>query len=424
MSGAAPEAADPTVVTDLDRRFMAAAIRLARRNLGATGPNPSVGAICVAWTPEGPVVVGRGVTAPDGRPHAEPQALAQAGDRARGSTLYVTLEPCSHWGKAPPCADAVVAAGVARVVVAMDDPDPRVSGAGYDKLRKAGITVVRGVLTDEARDGLAGFLSRVERSRPRVLLKLAVSADGHVGRVGVANLPITGPAARARAQLMRMEADAIAVGIGTATIDDPELTVRLAGLEHRSPMRVVFDAALALSPTSRLVRSARTVPTLVVTSDEIHPTLGVELTALGVRILPVAARDGRIDLAAALRALAGEGVNTLMLEGGAALAEAFLATDLVDRIALFRSPAPLAAAPEGAAARGEGTAAAPAAPDGARSAPPAPVPAPPTPARPVPAPPSLAPLLDPAAACFRRTARETCGPDLLEIWDRLPTRPT
>ena len=405
MSGAAPEADDPTVVTDLDRRFMAAAIRLARRNLGATGPNPSVGAICVAASPEGPVVVGRGVTAQGGRPHAEPQALAQAGDRARGSTLYVTLEPCSHWGKSPPCADAVIAAGVARVVVAMDDPDPRVSGAGYDKLRAAGITVVRGVLTEEARDGLAGFLSRVERGRPYVLLKLAVSADGHVGRVGVANLPITGPAARARAQLMRLEADAIAVGIGTAVVDDPELTVRLTGLEQCSPRRVVFDAALALSPTSRLVAGARKVPTLVVTADDTHPTLGVELTALGVRVLPVAGRDGRIDLAAALRALAAEGVNTLMLEGGAALAEAFLAADLVDRIALFRSPAPLAAAepPAGDTARG----------DGSRAS-----------ATPVPAPPSLARHLAPAAARFHLTEREHHGPDLLEIWDALPTRPT
>lgn len=414
MSGAAPaEAVDPTVATDLDRRFMAAAIRLARRNLGATGPNPSVGAICVATTEDGPVVVGRGVTAPGGRPHAEPQALAQAGCRARGSTLYVTLEPCSHWGKSPPCADAIIAAGVARVVVALDDPDPRVSGAGYDKLRAAGIVVVRGVSAAEARDGLAGFLSRVERKRPRVLLKLAVSADGHVGRRGVANFPITGPAARARAQLMRVEADAIAVGIGTATIDDPALTVRLEGLERRSPIRVVFDARLALSPTSRLVGGAREVPTLVVTAEDVHPTLGVELTALGVRILPVAGRDGRIDLAAALRALASEGVNTLMLEGGAALAEAFLATDLVDRLALFRSPAPLAAAPEDGAAPGEG------------SAPSTdPLPARPEPARAVPAPPSLARLLAPGAAGFRLTARECCGPDLLEIWDRVPTRPT
>lgn len=402
MSGRASEVADPTVATDLDRRFMAAAIRLARRNLGATGPNPSVGAICVATTPDGPVVVGRGVTAPGGRPHAEPQALAEAGCRARGSTLYVTLEPCSHWGKAPPCADAVVAAGVARVVVAMDDPDPRVSGAGYDKLRAAGITVVRGVGTEEARDGLAGFLSRVERGRPFVLLKLAVSADGHVGREGVANLPVTGPAARARAQLMRVEADAIAVGIGTAVVDDPALTVRLDGLEYRSPRRIVFDARLDLPSTSRLVTGAREVPTLVVTAEDTHPTLGVELTALGVRVLPVAGRNGRIDLAAALTALAAEDVNTLMLEGGAALAEAFLAAGLVDRIALFRSPDPLAAAPEHGAARGG---------EGAPSA------------APVPAPPSLARLLAPGDG-FRRIARETCGADLLEIWDRLPARPT
>ncbi len=374
--------AGPSAATDLDRRMMGAAIRLARRNLGLTGPNPSVGAICVVETAEGTKVVGRGVTAPGGRPHAEPQALMQAGERARGATLYVTLEPCSHHGKTPPCADAIVAAGIARVVVARDDPDPRVAGRGYEKLREAGITVVRGVEAAAAYDGLSGFLSRVTRARPEVLLKLAVSTDGMIGRRGVPNFPITGPAARARAQLMRAEADAIAVGIGTAALDDPDLTVRLEGMEHRSPIRVVFDRDARLSPESRLVRSAGTVPVRVVADVDragVRDRLRV-LAALGTTGVEVSSRpDGRLDLAAALERLAASGINTLMVEGGATLAESFLLDGLVDRIALFRSSVIVGA-------------------DG------------------VPAPPSLAGLLAPDAG-FRRVGREAWGDDVLEIWD-------
>lgn len=376
------DAAGPSAATDLDRRMMGAAIRLARRNLGLTGPNPSVGAICVVETAEGPKVVGRGVTAPGGRPHAEPQALAEAGARARGATLYVTLEPCSHHGKTPPCADAIVAAGIARVVVARDDPDPRVAGRGYAKLRDAGITVVRGVEAAAAHDGLSGFLSRVTRARPQVLLKLAVSADGMIGKQGVPNFPITGAAARARAQLMRAEADAIAVGIGTAALDDPELTVRLEGMEHRSPMRVVFDRDARLSPESRLVRSAGTVPVRVVADiqrEGVRDRLGV-LERGGV--VGTAARshpDGRLDLASALESLAATGINTLMVEGGAALAESFLEGAFVDRIALFRSSVIVGA-------------------DG------------------VPAPPALAGLLAPDGG-YRLVGRERWGGDMLEIWD-------
>ena len=382
---------DPTVVSDLDRRFMAAAVHLARRNLGATGPNPSVGAICVVETPEGPKVVGRGVTAPGGRPHAEPQALEQAGALARGSTLYVTLEPCSHWGRSPPCADAIVAAGVARVVVAVDDPDPRVSGRGYARLRDAGVTVVRGVLGEEARDGLAGFLTRVTLQRPFVLLKLAVSADGMIGRTGVANLPITGPAARARAQLMRVEADAIAIGSRTAVVDDPELTVRLPGLRAASPVRVVFDRSLALSPTSRLALGARDVPVVVVTAFGSTGDRAAALEEVGVRILRVPEAAGSLDVRATLGLLAAEGVNTLMLEGGAALARAFLEACVVDRIALFRSTTVVAE------------------PGLDGSAPP------------IPAPPALWDAIAAGTGGFRRTSHRWCGADLLEIWDAPPS---
>lgn len=360
---------------------MAAAIALGRRHLGRTGPNPSVGAICVAGTGDATRVIGRGVTAIGGRPHAEPQALAQAGAAARGATLYVTLEPCSHWGKTPPCVDAILAAGIARVVVALDDPDPRVAGAGYARLREAGVTVVRGVLADAARDGLAGFLSRNLRARPEVLLKLAVSADGAIGRKGVANFPITGAAARARAQILRAEADAIAVGATTAALDDPELTVRLPGMASASPPRFVFDRDAHLSPESRLARTARDVPVRVVVGKDADPARLAALAARGVEAIRVpTSADGRLDLEIALASLADCGFNTLMVEGGALLAESFLVAGLVDRIALFSSDVVV----------GEGR---------------------------VPAPPALATLLDPTTGAFRRRARERVGADLLEIWE-------
>ncbi|MCC8233771.1 bifunctional diaminohydroxyphosphoribosylaminopyrimidine deaminase/5-amino-6-(5-phosphoribosylamino)uracil reductase RibD [Pinisolibacter sp. MA2-2] len=322
----------------LDERFMGAAIRLARRHLGLTAPNPAVGAIVVSAGPDGPRVVGRGVTALGGRPHAEPQALAQAGAAARGATLYVTLEPCSHHGRTPPCADAIVAAGIRRVVCALDDPDPRVSGHGFARLEAAGIEVLRGVCAGEARDGLAGHLSRVTRGRPRVLLKLAVSADRRLGRRDQARLAITGPAARAVAQIMRAEADAILIGIGTARVDDPDLTVRLPGAGSLSPIRVVLDGACRLSPQSRLARTARDVPVRLIVADDAPDERRRALAALGVEIVPVPhGADGRIDLAAALAVLAGQGVTSVMVEGGAEVAAALIAADLVDDVALFTS---------------------------------------------------------------------------------------
>lgn len=320
----------------LDRRFMGAAIRLARRHLGRAAPNPSVGAIVVADGPDGPHVVGRGVTALGGRPHAEPQALAQAGDAARGATLYVTLEPCSHHGRTPPCCDAVIAAGIARVVCALGDPDPRVAGHGFARLRAAGIEVIEGVAAEEARDGLAGHLARVTRARPRVLLKLAVSADRRIGRRDTAQVSITGPAARARAQILRAEADAILVGVGTAAIDDPELTVRLPGMAAASPLRVVLDATARLPLTSRLVRSAGEVPLRLFVTEAAPAERRAALAAAGVEVVAVpAGPDGRIDLEAALARLAADGIGTVMVEGGAEVAASLVARDLVDEIALF-----------------------------------------------------------------------------------------
>lgn len=322
----------------LDSRFMGAAIRLARRHLGLTAPNPSVGAVVVAAGPDGPRVVGRGVTALGGRPHAEPQALAEAGAAARGATLYVTLEPCSHHGKTPPCCDAVIAAGIARVVVALGDPDPRVAGHGLARLRAAGLEVVEGVAADEARDGLAGHFSRVGRGRPRVLLKLAVSADRRIGRRDTPNLAITGPLARARTHVMRAEADAILIGIGTALVDDPSLTVRLPGLEPASPIRVVLDTEARLPATSRLAVTARDLPVRLLVGERAPDDRRRALAALGVEIVPLPqTREGHVDLEAALARLAADGIGTVMVEGGAEIAAALVAADLVDDVALFES---------------------------------------------------------------------------------------
>ncbi|WP_064706857.1 bifunctional diaminohydroxyphosphoribosylaminopyrimidine deaminase/5-amino-6-(5-phosphoribosylamino)uracil reductase RibD [Rhizobium bangladeshense] len=254
-------------VTGDDEDFMAAAIRLSRRHLGRTATNPSVGCLIV----RNGVVVGSAVTAPGGRPHAEPQALAEAGELARGATAYVTLEPCSHHGKTPPCAEALISYGVARVVISVTDPDPRVSGRGISMLRDAGIEVTTGVLEVEGRRSLAAYLTRQTKNRPYVTLKLAVSADGMIGRPGEGQVAITGPQARAQVQALRAETDAILVGIGTAIADDPLLTVRTPGLEAQSPIRIVLDPSLALPLTSKLVQTAREVPVIVVASEEVSP---------------------------------------------------------------------------------------------------------------------------------------------------------
>ncbi len=250
--------------TSDDVRFMEATIRLARRHKGLTGTNPSVGTIIVR---DG-VIVGRGVTALGGRPHAEPQALADAGEAARGATAYVTLEPCAHHGRTPPCAEALVRAGVARVVVAATDPDERVSGKGFAILREAGIEVVPGILSSQAADDLAGYLNRSAKKRPEVILKLALSADGYIGRKGEGQVAITGPVSRAQSHILRAQTDIILIGIDTAIADDPVLNCRLPGLEQRSPVRVVLDGGLRLPLSSKLVRSAAAQPLWIACSEE------------------------------------------------------------------------------------------------------------------------------------------------------------
>jgi len=388
-----------------DRWFMASALRLSRLHTGRTGTNPSVGCVIV----KDGEVVGSAVTAPGGRPHAETQALDIAGEKARGATAYVTLEPCSHYGRTPPCANALVEAGVARVVISLTDPDPRVSGRGIAILRDAGIVVETGLMEEEGRRALAAYLTRQTKGRPHVTLKLAVSADGMLGRRGE-EVSITGPEARAQVHRLRAEADAILVGIGTVLSDDPELTVRIAGLEDRSPVRIVLDRRVELPLTSKLVQTARDVPVIVMVAPGSH--LSVESGATppsalpglspsrgeidqrlahpshsnsdtgtagkpvevgrGASSLPISPLEGEMpgraeggDLAprlagelpakvAALQAagveimdateldvllavLAVRGMSSLLVEGGATVAKAFLDANLVDRILLFQS---------------------------------------------------------------------------------------
>lgn len=309
------------------------ALALGRRGLGLTWPNPAVGAVIVR---DG-VIVGRGWTQPGGRPHAEVEALRRAGAAARGATLYVTLEPCSHYGKSPPCADAIIAAGVARVVSALEDPNPEVAGQGHARLRAAGIAVEFGIAADEARRDHAGHISRMRDGRPHVMLKLAMSADGKAGGAGRRPVPITGAAVRDRVHLMRAQSDAIMIGIGTVLSDDPMLTCRLPGMTQHSPVRIVLDSALRLPSGSRLVKSAVEIPVWVVAAHNAPQSAREALQAESIQILGVEGDGGRLDLAAVLRLLAHRGITRLMVEGGPTLASALLRADLVDEAHLFQS---------------------------------------------------------------------------------------
>ncbi|MGC4391769.1 bifunctional diaminohydroxyphosphoribosylaminopyrimidine deaminase/5-amino-6-(5-phosphoribosylamino)uracil reductase RibD [Agrobacterium sp. M50-1] len=367
-----------------DERFMARAIEVSLRHQGQTLTNPSVGCVLVK---DGKIIA-EAVTAVGGRPHAERQALEIAGEAARGATAYVTLEPCSHWGKTPPCANALVEYGVARVVVAVDDPDERVSGRGYAILRDAGIVVETGLLRDEGKRALAGYLTRQMKKRPHVILKLAISADGMIGRRGEGQVAITGHEARHAVHELRARCDCILVGIGTAIADDPELTVRVAGLEERSPVRIVLDRHFELPLTSKLVKTAREVPVVIAALppsalpgispsrgeigkgpaarshfDPVSRSLTVDvgqdsapsisplerempgraeggnpelkrqlLTDAGVQILQAPTLENLLHI------LAESGMSELLVEGGAFAAKSFLEADLVDRIMLFESP--------------------------------------------------------------------------------------
>ncbi len=319
----------------IDADHMRAALALARRNLGRTWPNPSVGCVIVK---DGSVVA-RGWTQSGGRPHAETEALARAGKAARGATAYVTLEPCSHHGKTPPCAEALVAAGVARVVAAIEDPDPRVSGRGVAALRQAGIATDVGSLAEEAAELNAGFLLRVRAGRPLLTLKAATTLDGRIAVHTGESQWISGPQSRARGHLLRATHDAIMVGIGTAIADDPELTCRLPGLQARSPVRVIVDLRLRLPLTSRVVRSARDTPTWLVALAGTDPSRAAAFADCGVEMIEVpATARGELDIGAAFQALGARGLTRVLIEGGSQLSGAVLRADLVDHIVWFRAP--------------------------------------------------------------------------------------
>jgi len=316
-----------------DERHMRHALRLAERAMGRVAPNPAVGCVIVS---EDGKLAGRGWTAPGGRPHAETIALAQAGKRARGATAYVTLEPCAHHGMTPPCADALIASGVARVVAAIADPDPRVDGTGLAKLENAGVAVTRDVCEREARALNAGFFLRIRHQRPLVALKSAESADGFVAPSGSGERWITSDEARRHGHLLRAKHDAILIGIGTALADDPLLTCRLAGMEDRTPLRIVLDSGLRLPPGSQLARTARQYPVLAVTASD---SVSDALTASGVEILRVDGdMKGRPAIIPLLHALASRGITRILVEGGPEVQRSFIAAGAADMVYRYRAP--------------------------------------------------------------------------------------
>src|SRR5947209_4813374 len=320
-----------------DLRSMRAALALARRGLGTVWPNPAVGCVIVNRGR----VVGRGWTQQGGRPHGETEALARAGEAARDATAFVSLEPCCHWGRTPPCTDALIAAGIRRVVVALEDPDPSVAWEGVRRLRAAGlqVDVDTGFCKPEAAEINAGFFCRLRNGRPLVTLKLATSLDGRIATGRGESQWITGPPARGRAHALRAAHDAIMVGTGTVLADDPQLTCRLPGLAHRSPVRVVIDRQLRIPPTMRLISDARTVPTWVLTSPSADAARRHALLSAGVTVIEFdPGPDGNGSLAAALAALGERGITRLLVEGGGHLAAAFARAGLIDRLVWVHAP--------------------------------------------------------------------------------------
>jgi diaminohydroxyphosphoribosylaminopyrimidine deaminase / 5-amino-6-(5-phosphoribosylamino)uracil reductase len=314
-----------------DARWMRLALTLGARAQGRVWPNPAVGCVIVRQG----VLVGRGWTQDGGRPHAEAMALAQAGPAARGSTAYVTLEPCAHTGKTPPCAEALIAAGIARVVSAVQDPDPRVAGKGHKKLADARISLTRDVLQSEAQAAHAGFFSRIGKGRPMVTLKLAASVDGRIATSSGQSRWITGPQARAYVHLLRAHHDAVMVGRGTSVADDPELTVRLPGLADTNPVRVILDSKLATPLTSKLARTAGDVPVWMMVSQA--STAKTESwRQKNAKVVCCETSDtGSLDLQDVLQKLGSLGLTRVFCEGGGKVAASLLALGLVDRLITF-----------------------------------------------------------------------------------------
>jgi len=324
---------------DDDLRWMALALALGRRGLGRVWPNPAVGCVLVA---DGRVV-GRGWTQPGGRPHAEVMALTQSGARARGATAYVSLEPCAHHGKTPPCAEALIRAGVARVVSALQDPDPRVSGGGHAMLLDAGVAVQTDVLADRALRDQTGFLSRITRGRPMVTLKLALSLDGRIATASGESQWITGPQARRMGHALRARHDAVLVGAGTARADDPTLTVRELGAGMPQPLRIVASRALDLPCPSNLTGSIDQAPLWLLHGPDAPQARRAAFADSGARLFELGESAEGVDLAQALQALGEAGLTRVYCEGGGALAARLLQQGLVDELAVFSAGAMIGA---------------------------------------------------------------------------------
>jgi len=325
-----------SAVVDVERdaRFMRRALELAERGRGLTSPNPMVGAVVVS---DGEIV-GEGYHERAGGPHAEVVALAAAGARSRGATMYVTLEPCSYHGRTPPCARAVIDAGIRRVVAALVDPNPRVSGRGLDALRAAGVEVAETILTDHAERQNRAFVAAMRLGRPHVTLKAAMTLDGRIADRHGESKWITGDGARAAAHRLRSESDAIVVGVGTVLRDDPALTVRLERPWPREPYRVVLDTRARTPVAARLIAAGTKSRALVITGGDADPARIAALTAAGATVVPVGSRDGRVDPRAALAALAEREVRAVLVEGGGEVHGAFVDAGLVDRVAVFIAP--------------------------------------------------------------------------------------
>lgn len=305
------------------------------RGLGRCWPNPAVGAVVTDGAGR---ILSCGWTAPGGRPHAEAIALQQAGPAARGATLYATLEPCSHWGKTPPCANAIVEHGIARVVYGVGDPDPRVSGRGLERLRAAGVEVVRGPMPQEARWLNLGHELRITAKRPFIQLKLAVDWAGEIP-AGGGGMPVwaTSEEARALGHMLRAQADAILVGYGTALADDPDLTCRLPGMAWRSPVRVVLSSEGRLSPHARMLKNLSTAPVWLLSAADVAAEREAQFEEAGVSMLAAPRNaDGRVDLRAAMRSLAEAGITRLLVEGGPSLEANLLNEGLADEVVVFQ----------------------------------------------------------------------------------------
>ena len=310
-----------------DDSYMRAALGLGRRGMGQTWPNPAVGCVIV----NAGRIVGRGFTQAGGRPHAETVALAQAGAQARGATAYVTLEPCAHQGQTPPCASALIEAGIARVVAPFEDNDARVSGRGFEMLRAAGIEVVLGVCTQEAARDHAGFMKLQTVGRPFVTLKLASSFDGRIATATGESQWITGAAARADVHRLRACHDAVMVGGGTARADDPMLTVRGHG-DVRQPVRVIVSRHLDLPMMGKLAMSAKEVPLWLCHGSDADSYLTEAWSGIGAQLLPCGLRGRQLDIVSVLDALGAAGLTRIFCEGGGALAASLLGENLVDEL--------------------------------------------------------------------------------------------